>query len=148
MSQVWLEIINPSDKAHIEGSDLLAAQVAILTISKGTYALEDEKGETVLPFFMFGGLEAWVEANIEGGDLSAWIGHNRSRLAKALRTVTYGSRAECESQALALSLIETEENRQKFIAENEDKRRSSLSQIVNACHSWAQNLERAEEVKA
>lgn len=148
----WLEIINPSDRCHISGEDVQAAQMAILMIAKGQYALTDEDGKDVLPPLMFGGIEQFLVENgfaPEGtpddglnAAVNLWIYQNWERMEKALRTVTYGSRAECESQRLALEMIDDPDKRQEFIAFNEDARRTSLSRIVHACHAYADKLRR------
>lgn len=152
----WLEIINPSDQCHIRGEDVQAAQIAILVISTGLYALRDEEGTSVLPIlFGRGGWADWLVAEgfvtseeSQDEDLDNWIEANWERLEKALRSVTYGSRSECESQLKALELIDDPAKRQEFIDFNENQRRTSMSPIVKACHSWADKLRRnhAEEV--
>lgn len=142
----WLEIVNPSDLCHIRGEDRLAAQMAILLISSGRYALTDQDGNRVLPILMFGPVPWLIENGIVSSeetakdDVEAWRSANWERLEKVLRTVTYGSRAECESQELALSLIDDSEKRKQFILANDDRRRTSLNQIVGMCHAFADEL--------
>ncbi len=142
----WLEIVNPSDLCHIRGEDRLAAQVAILLVSGGRYALTDQNGDRVLPILMFGPVPWLIENGIVKSDetatddLGAWKSANWERMEKALLTVTYGSRAECESQELALSLIDDPEKRKQFILANDDNRRTSLNQIVGRCHGFAAML--------
>lgn len=55
MSSLRLEIINLSDKATIDCSNLIAAHIAVCLIGEGKYAIRDEVGDSGMPLFLFGG---------------------------------------------------------------------------------------------
>lgn len=52
-----LEIANPSDKATIDCTNLLAAQLAVLIIGNGKYGIIDNAGENGMPPFILGGVD-------------------------------------------------------------------------------------------
>ena len=56
-----LEISNPSDKATIDCSNLLAARLAVLILSNGKYGIVDDEGGNGMPIFLFGGHDEWLQ---------------------------------------------------------------------------------------
>jgi len=50
-----LEISNPSDKATIDCSNLIAAHLAVLILAEGKYGIIDNTGENGMPVFLLGG---------------------------------------------------------------------------------------------
>lgn len=54
-----LEIANPRDKAIIDCTNLLAAQLAVLIIGNGKYGITDNTGENGMPSFVLGGINEW-----------------------------------------------------------------------------------------
>ena len=134
----WGEIINPSDKCHISIRDKTAAIAGVLLLGQGAYGLVGPSGESICPILIFGGAEQFLVEHFE--NFNEWLSKNESRVAQALMTVSYGSAAECESQMLALSLIDDLAKREQFIQANEDIRRSSLNEIVNRSRELAKLL--------
>lgn len=52
------EIINPSDKAYIEG-EFKTCCLATVYFGNGKYALQQVDGELHMPLFLFGGADEW-----------------------------------------------------------------------------------------
>lgn len=143
----WYEIINPSDQCYISAADPLAAKVSIMLLSRGAYALTDKDGETVLPMVRFSGYKEWLDS--EGiSNLQGYVDKHYGDMAKALRTVTYGSLAEVKKQQEEIAKIEDPIKREEFIAYHEDARRTSMSQIVIAARLFAKQLDEHGEEEA
>lgn len=58
-----MEIANPSDKATIDCTDILACRIAVALLGGGKYGLIKKSGETDMPPFIFGGHDEWFEEN-------------------------------------------------------------------------------------
>ncbi len=80
------EIINPSDKAYIEG-EFLTCCLAVLLLADGHYGLEEVEGERTMPVFLFGGAKEWFkgEFNIDG--IAPALADNRRAIKEALHSV-------------------------------------------------------------
>ena len=91
------EIVNPSDAYTIEG-ELLPCGVATMILGEGTYGLKDERGDTAMPIFLFGGHEPWLkEQGVQ--DLSVYLEEHRAEIATALETVLIGHFGDREADA-------------------------------------------------
>jgi hypothetical protein len=77
------ELVNPSDHIIIDHDDFEAVAAAALIIGKGKYGIKDEKGETAMPIFLFGGTEEWVKETFNK-TLEELIMMDLPRLAAAL----------------------------------------------------------------
>ena len=142
----WLKIVNPSDLCHIDGSDILAACAAVVLLGRGRYALRDGDDNSVVPMFMFGGLDEWWAEHSQDRSFNEYMAEEPASVAKALRSVAYGSAKECEEQMSALNSITCPNERQQFIDENADKRRTSLNEIVRRAREIAERIMRKQEV--
>lgn len=60
------EIINPSDKAFIEGDDLMEVCVANALLGGGFYGLEQVGGDFRMPLLVFGGVNDWFCKTFKG----------------------------------------------------------------------------------
>lgn len=129
----WGEVINPSDKTMICIDDPAAAAVATLIVGNGRYAVEGPGGEKILPLFLFGG-EADVEKFFREKYGCGWKDVPLDRVEAAAQTAQYGTPAEIESMTEALADL-PEEARVKAWAKYTDKKRSSMSRIVDAFHA-------------
>lgn len=134
----WLEIKNPSDQCHMLGTNRAAAAVACMLLSPW-YGLTDSEGESVCPITAIGGQTEFLES-LGISNALEWVKDHANEIADVLETVTYGSREECVSQSLALSLIDDPDKRAEFIKSNEDSRRTSMSQIVLVAHELARDI--------
>jgi len=56
-----LEISNPSDKATIDCTNMLAARLAVLILANGNYGIIDDEGDNGMPIFLFGGHDEWFK---------------------------------------------------------------------------------------
>lgn len=81
------EIINPSDECYIVAYDENIACVSVLLLGMGCYGLKDTDGNTVLPIFILGGADEWIDEHI--GNLEEFMLKNKSAIADCLRTVYY-----------------------------------------------------------
>ena len=82
-----LEISNPSDKATIDCSNLLAARLAVLLLAKGSYGIIDENGDNGMPIFMAGGHDKWFKKKHGMTVSEALIAVPKSEIADALASI-------------------------------------------------------------
>ena len=149
MKMKQYEIINMSDACTIEAESPEVAAVAVIILSNGSFGLNDEEGETVLPLLAFGGneaLDSWLEERgIES--LGAYIDENREVIATALDSVMYGKFIDRLAYNKGIELLEGDSAKlQEWKDHWEDARRTSMSQICKTAWHWARDLR--GEVKA
>jgi len=137
-----LEIINPSDAITLETDDPIAAGVGIMLISRGAYGLKKEDGEIVFPLFIFGGAEDWLKKN-GVPDLDKYIYSNNIKMADALDSVIYGGFSTRELVKSAMSKMKSEDAA-AYLAEWNDRKRSSLNNIGKVCFAYAKKLRSLE----
>lgn len=129
------DVINPSDPITLEHEDPLIAAMAVLWIGRGRMGLVDEQGESVLPVFLFGGAEAWLEEHgIE--DVGTYLRANRGELAAALESAVLCSPRD---RAAVLAALGPEAMPAALARWNEAKR-SSLNDICGAMHEMAASI--------
>lgn len=136
------ELINPSDPVTFEAPDLKVAALVTIILGRGHYGAEpaDDSAEGV-PIMLFGDptewwTERWPEEPMGGaGDRDAL------RLAAALRSVCYGGKNDRQLYDSALQAITDPEKRAAFVAEWNDRKRSSMNDIMGRAHSIAARLE-------
>jgi len=82
-----LEISNPSDKATIDCSNLIAAHLAVLILAGGRYGIIDDKGLNGMPIFLFGGHDEFFQDKhgLTVGDALEKVGMDE--IAKALESI-------------------------------------------------------------
>ena len=137
------ELINPSDPVTFEAPDLKVAALVTIILGQGQYGAQpvDDSAEGVPIMLFFGGAaewwtERWPEEPMDGaGDRDA------TRLAAALRTVCYGGKEDRQLYDSALRAIDDPEKRAAFVAEWNDRKRSSMNNIMGRAHSLAASLE-------
>lgn len=79
------EIINPSDKAFIEGENFETVCLAIAILSRGQYGLQEVDGGKHMPILMFS--DGWWLKEF-GRTIDNSIEHiSKKEIAKTLRTV-------------------------------------------------------------
>jgi hypothetical protein len=158
------EVINPSDAVTFRAASLPAAFLAVMLVGGGKYAGEplDEKGrritgeaadELAVPIFLFGGAQAWAHKHwpelVPPGSTDDWgsalIAAHRADLLEALRSFCTGSWADRALFESALAKIDDPAKRAAFVAEWDDKRRSSLNAITNRANAIADRLEKEAE---
>lgn len=82
-----LEISNPSDKATIDCSNLIAAHLAVLILAGGRYGIIDDEGTNGMPIFLFGGHDEFFQDKhgLTVGDALEKVGMDE--IAKALESI-------------------------------------------------------------
>jgi hypothetical protein len=137
------EIINPSDAYTIRG-ELRHAAIATLFLGDGKYGLTDADGNQAMPLFVLGGLEAWlVEKGIAPdtftpGDWAA--------VADAADSVLIGGFRDRADAEAATSRM-TPGDAAAYLAERQDRRRSSMNDIGASAKSLAAKI-RAKHCQA
>lgn len=127
------EIINPSDKYTLITDDFKLAAVAVAILGNGKYGLKNIDGDESSPVLF--GWESWFqEQGIE--DLSKYIDDHKTDIAMILDTVLIGDRSDVEN---TLPLI-AEDQRQKWLDDRHDRKRSSMNDIGKAAKSIAKAL--------
>jgi hypothetical protein len=138
---MYYELVNPSDPVTFQAPDLKIAALVTLILGHGQFAAnpEDENAEGV-PLMLFGGAEEWWNERFQEPMENAGD-RDRERLAIALRSVCYGSTTDRKLYDSALLAITDPEKRAGFIAEWNDRHRSSMNNIMGRAHSIAERLE-------
>lgn len=134
--RILYEIINPSDALTMYAPDLVTAGVAVAILGHGQYGVEG----TPILF----GWDEWFEGNgIQ--DLDIWLDQsdNLKSVAQCLRSVALGSVEERKYYDAALEAITDDAARKKFIADRNDRRRSSMNDIETRAHKLADACEKA-----
>ena len=133
------EIINPSDAYTIKSDSKAVACLACLLVGEGQYGLQDEGGESLLPFFMFGGdPKAWFKEEF-GTGLDAFIDESLEEIADCLDSILIGKIGTRQGIEAMLEVISDPVEREKAWAAWQDKKRSSMNDIG----SHAKNLAKA-----
>jgi len=128
------EISNPSDPLTCKGDDFIITAVAIAILGNGNYGITNENESSPIMF----GWDNWFE---EKGikDLSKFIDKNKKEIAAVLNSVMLGSVNGRKYLDTRLESIPEDKKRQ-WIAERNDRKRSSLNDIEAAAHEYAQKL--------
>ena len=141
-----LEIMNPSDACTIESDDIVVAGLAIALISNGQYALDNEKGETVVPIFFLGGFKDWLkEHNVS--DVDKYIDEKHTKMADVLASIVYGGFTDRQLFNLATKDMPPDKLLE-YRKEWNDKKRSSLNDISTVCLRYADKLRGLVNAKA
>ena len=123
--RIVCEIINPSDHYTMVVTDRAAA-VAICILGEGRYSLKAPNGESVVPLFLLGGHDEWMKETF-GKDFGELLeATDKNLVAEHLESVVIGDREDYER---SLSAIDDPAKRKKFIADWNDRKRSSMNNI-------------------
>lgn len=82
-----LEISNPSDKATIDCTNMLAARLAVIILAEGAYGIIDDKDGNGMPIFLFGGHDEWFVKNHGMTFREAAQSIPKSEIADALESI-------------------------------------------------------------
>jgi len=138
---MFCEIINPSDKAFFEAGDLKIAALVTFLIGGGQYGAEaEEEGAESVPIFLFGGGEDWWNDHFDE-PMEGAVDRHAASVAAALRTVCYGDVTDRRLFDSALAAIDDPVKRAAFVAEWNDRHRTSLNDIMGRAHHIAGKLE-------
>ena len=143
---MFYELINPSDKITFEAPNYESALLATLMVGKGAYGADpiDDSGDVIegeedVPIFFLGGLDEFVaERNISLKDIKAQY---HDDIVLTLKSFCTGSMNERTLFDAALKAITDDDARKEFIANWDDKQRSSMNQITNRAHALASSME-------
>ena len=160
------DVTNPSDPTCFRAPDKQTATLVTILIGRGQYAAKaigpdgqeiTEKrpgrpGESCarddsvawplsVPFFMFGGFEEYWKANWPGETQEGIIGRRRAEVVAALRTVVLGEVSDRQLFDEACAAITDPDKLKAFVASWNDKKRSSMNDIMGRAHAYANCLE-------
>ena len=134
-------LINPSDPITFDAPDLKTAALVTMVLGSGRYAAEPEDNSTEgVPLMMFGGGLEWWSAHFDE-PLDGSFDRNAAPLAAALRSVCCGSKTDRHLFDSALRAIPDQSARDAFVAEWNDRKRSSMNDIMGFAHRVAAKLE-------
>jgi hypothetical protein len=141
---MYYEIINPSDKCFFKADGVAVAGLVTVLLGNGQYAAKPEtEGAPEVPFFMFGGLDAWWDAHGDGQPLEGAVDRHKAAIIECLRSVCYGSLEDRRMFEDALALIDDPQKKAKFVAQWNDRYRTSLNDIMGRAHAYAEKLAKA-----
>jgi len=119
--------------------DPAAACAACMLLGQGAYGLHDENGESCAPLTLFGGDPDESTRAICGITLAEAIDTRLPAIRDAMASVLIGSRkarTECETALKRMP----ESERQGFLDERHDARRSSLNDIGKRALQYTQKM--------
>lgn len=139
------EIINPSDPITIEAEEELIAQVVTLLLGQGKMGLKDEAHETVLPLFLFGGADEWLEERGIVGEtgLNDFIVLHRRELAECFMSAMVCKPGQ---RRALLKALQGAPDPQKALQVYNEEQRSSLNDFCGYAHAWGRKLLKQAEV--
>lgn len=141
------EIINPSDCVTILAPNFEVALLTILIIGNGKIGGKpvNHKGPDI-PLFMFGGFQEWFDHHYPDQNINSMLEKHNDAIIVALRTACTGSPANRKEFDQAM-LVSNPAQRTKFLADWDEQRRTSKSQIANFAHQTADTLEAKANAK-
>lgn len=142
------EIINPSDACCFEAPSLEVATLFVLLVSEGKYGAcpeKEEDGHKEVPLLFLGGLDEWWEREVGTAEFSEVLKDKRAEVIASLESTFYGTFKDYYSYKKALELIDSEDNRKKYIEHWSDLRRTSVNNIVGYAHSLAERMRKNDE---
>lgn len=139
-SKLVFEVITPSDAMTLEAPDVRVAQVATLFLGEGKLGLRDAAGESVLPFFFFGGgFEGWVATEFPAG-IDAFLDERAEEVAACLESITYGTRSDRAAVAAMVGPDATREELVAALARWNEAKRTSLNDFASYGRELAARL--------
>lgn len=135
------DISNPSDPLTMLAPSLAIAGFAICIISPSLGVSNEALGDSPVMF----GWKEWLDSHC-GQDHTAYLDANHVAIVAALRSVCLGKAADRADFDSAVRAIDDPAKLATFIAERNDRRRSSLNDIETACHRMATLIE--DRIKA
>jgi len=134
MSEIIVaEIANPSDPYTVKGERDVLCCVGLM-LGRGQYPLNDENGETILPFFWSGGDAAQFFLDKFGVALDKFLDDEDYRVADCLDTVLIGSFGDRKDVEAALELMDPADQ-VGWLDKRHDRKRSSMNDI--GAYAWS-----------
>lgn len=139
------EFITPSDPITFLAPDDKVAFVTALMVGSGKACCNREDGAQVDCCFLFSSEQEITEAiqRTLGCDLKCYLDEHREAIASALESFAYGKVADRhvhDAAVRALKKAGDMECLQEFLAEHEDRLRSSMSEWVAYAWDLAKNM--------
>lgn len=161
---MWYELHNPSDKVIFQAPDFEAAALAVIFLGRGQYAAtpiagDDRKPDSVtdarkVPMMFFGdAFEKFCADPVNGlgiGDsknIQNKLDERGADVATCCESFFYGDLSDRAIYEEALR-GKSEKDAAKFKAEWNDKKRTSMNNILAAAHALARGLREAIAKKA
>jgi hypothetical protein len=138
---VIYEIINPSDCVTIDAPTFEAAALATILIGNGQYGAKPDDGGEDVPIFLFSSWRAWVKERFGFDEAEQMLEAHKVDVIAALKSACTGSISDRKLFDSALAAITDDEKRAAFLADWDDKKRTSMTAIANAAHDTAKWLE-------
>lgn len=138
------EVINMSDHYTIQSDDFRNACIACLLLGEGNYGLKEVGGDEKMPIFIFGGSEKWIKDNFNCNVNELFESADMHAIADVLDSIVIGDRKDFES---AVSSIRSVSARKAFIADWNDRKRSSMNDIGGRARKLAEIYRRAADKK-
>jgi hypothetical protein len=134
MARNLYEISNPSDPVTFEADEDWVAALAVAILGSGRMGCTSSDGRQVLPIFLFGGGDTWLEDNYEG-----LLGKARSAEGRLAVAAALESTAVCSLSARSALRAAVGEDREALERWNEAKR-SSMNNICGRARDLARWL--------
>lgn len=137
------ELINPSDSITFEAETFELAALATFLVGNGAYGatpITDDENAKKVPVLLLGmGVDEWIKQEFDC-TIEEFFERTMEEVSTVLLSFATVSVRERQIYELALSKITDEEKRIEFLAEWDDKRRSSIAQITNRAHELGRNI--------
>lgn len=129
------ELVNPSDRYTFKAESIEIAGCAAVLLSSGFGATEiGGNGESTPVLF------GWNEWLADRGIDKSFIDANAGRIADALDSFLIGGANERGDVESMLAALPSDEARDKWRAERQDRHRSSMNDIGSAAYALAKRL--------
>jgi len=153
MTALWY-IINPSDSITFRAADIRTAEIVTTALGGGAYAATEvgedgTESHRSVPMYLIGGKELrckWWKENGDGLNEEQFFKQNKAEIAEAFLSVAVASPGD--SRTVYESGLLNAEDKEKFKAEWNDKRRTSMNDIMGRAQQIGKNLSQPEKVDA
>lgn len=130
-------LINPSDPYTFIANSNEAAALTVFLLGSA-YGAKAKDGSFEVPITMFGGGAEWYEEQFHRSPDDGFL-ENKAEVAEALESMMLGSFEDRRRYQAALTAIDDEKKRERFISEWQDGR-SSLNDIGSRAHMLSRKL--------
>lgn len=135
------DLVNPSDAVTFVAPDLKIAACVTILLGGGQYGADPiEEGAESVPIMIFGNGDAWWTEHFDE-PRDGVVERHADAIAEALRTVCYGGSKTRALFDSALAAIDDPEKKAAFVAEWNDRHRTSLNNIMGRAQDLAARVE-------
>ena len=131
--------MNPSDRVTMRAPSFAGVAIATIWLGQGLYGARpiDHDGPSVPLFVSARVLKDWLDEHFPGAAFGQLLEAHRADVAATLESFVTGPRNDFEA---AIAAIDDESKRAAFVADWEDRHRSSLNAITTQAHGLAARL--------